>query len=154
MAQRTPQIPIAKRRAAWLVGLWFAIGLQPCAVAALSALECPHCPSQAHEGGDTAHSHHGTGHDAHGEHGAATHGEPDCQADASDCCELDDAAFDGRSAASLAKDLGDTGDMPAVAVTPYLTYAPGDEARPDPPGPRYTPHRGVRLHAINCVYLD
>ena len=154
MAERSPgAMTTARRRTAWLVGLWFAIGLQPCAVAALSVLECPHRADHAHGSGGEAHAHRNDGH-AHAGHGAAEQAEPDRQSEASDCCELGDAAFDGRGPGSFAKDLGDAGDVFAAAPTPYLNYAPADEARPDPPDRQSRPLGGRRLHVINCVYLD
>ena len=153
MAERKSRALItAHRRTAWLVGLWFAVGLQPCAVAALSALECPHCPSDAH-GSSDAHAHHGDGQAHHG-HGAAQQDEPDCQFEVSECCELDEAAFDGRNPGSPVKDSSDAGEVFAGTPTPHLTYVPADEARPDPPDPQSRPRCGRRLHVINCVYLD
>lgn len=154
MARRKPRAPIAAhRRTAWLVGLWFAIGLQPCAVAALSVLECPHCPSDGESSGESAHAHHGDGH-AHDGHGTVQQGEPDCQFDVSECCELDEAAFDGRNPGSPIKDSSDAGDVVAAAPAPSLSHAPADEARPDPPDRQSRPRGGRRLHVINCVYLD
>lgn len=156
MRARMPKGPTTtSHRGAWLLGLWFAVGLQPCAVAALSTLECPHCPSELHaEDADAAaHAHHGDGH-AHGSHGTAQQAEPDCQAEASDCCELGDAAFDGRNPGSSLKDSSDAGDAFAAAPIPYLSHAPADEARPDPPDRQSRPLCGRRLHAIYCVYLD
>ena len=155
MADRAPKaLNPARRRGAWLVGLWFAVGLQPCAVAALSALECPHCPSSLDDqAGAAIHAHHGGG-QAHDHHGAALQDESECQTHASDCCELGDAAFDGRGPGSSVKDSGDVGDAFAVTPTPYLNYAPADEARPDPPSRQSRSPSGRRLHVINCVYLD
>lgn len=156
MAERKLKaLTTARRRTAWLVGLWFAIGLHPCAVAALSALECPHCPDDLHDTDTNAGAHalHGDGH-AHGHHDVAQQDDPDCQTEASECCDVGDAAFDGRIPGSPAKDSGDAGDVFAATPIPYLNYVPADEARPDPPDRQSRPVGGRRLHVVNCVYLD
>jgi hypothetical protein len=131
-----------------LAALWFAIGLSPCALAAVGDLDCLHCPVETASGHD-AHAMHGETAE-HG-HGASGHGgaSGDC---GEDCLDADESVVDARSVTSPAKDAGDyVGIIAASDCTFSVTHAsvPGHV---DPPP--ITPVPRARLHARLCVYLD
>ncbi|MEM8815128.1 MAG: hypothetical protein AAGE85_04835 [Pseudomonadota bacterium] len=142
-----------RRRTAWFFVLWFAVGLQPCAVAALSELECPHCPDEMTAPSANAHAHHAQSEDISGHAHAADGALEDCDSGPSDCCETDTAAVDGRSQPPAPKDMGDTAELALVFLPSVIAYSPAFEARPDPPHVT-RPATGPRLHLIHCVYLD
>jgi hypothetical protein len=131
-----------------VAALWAAVGLSPCALAAVGDLDCLHCPVDAAAGHDN-HAMHGEhadqGHDAPGHGGAAG----DC---GDDCLDAGDSLVDLRGYKSSEKDAGDhVGAATVLAFAlPLVTAAkPGGV---DPPA--VVPLPRARLHALHCVYRD
>jgi len=119
-----------------LVLCWLNLAFTPCAIAFELAEECPQCPPIAlQEMAD------------HGHHNA--HAMPDCETIQSDCCDLEEAAFDNRGGKLESHD-----DAPVVAASviwPSLraVSVSQHELRPPDPGRHSAP-----LHKLFCVYLD
>lgn len=76
---------------------------------------------------------------------------PELRLDASDCCEVGDAATDTRGGTTTSDD-GDSGE--AVAFAPAGLDAPATRKYFATTGPPGDPPRVVELHKLNCVYLN
>ena len=140
-----------RQRRLWplVAALWAAVGLSPCALAAVGQLDCLHCPDEQSATGQSGHVGHGGQHgDTHdtADHSPVT---SDC---GDDCSNAGDSLVDVRSTKSTTKDAGESaalavdrrlfGDTVAIARTTGL----------DPP--RQQPVSPQRPHALFCVYLD
>ncbi len=129
----------ARSRALYaLLALWVGLGIQPCAVAAVSDSDCPHCPPTEESLVSPEDEHCG---------GA----DPTLNASApSECCDADDGAIDSRSSTVDQKDLHDVVDVPVLGFSvawPLPTIARFMIV--DPPDR----HRSViPLFIKHCVY--
>lgn len=125
-----------------LVVLFASLGLQPCAVAAVSDTDCPHCPVEQMQAMVAASEH------CDPLAGSSSSSGP------SDCYEVEESAVDGR----LGKfDFKDDGKFP-VAIPPS---EPFDAIRFDAssrnavgPPDQAVRARPVPLHILYCVYRD
>ena len=123
-----------------LLVLWVNLALQPCALAAGSEHDCPHCPP-VHEEEMPAH---------HGHHGPAEATKP-CASMQSDCCDELPSNVGPRDLDQKVRDLP---DQPAVIaeLAPWLDTIP--IARPlSATGPPAPVAASPPLHVLHCVYL-
>ncbi len=146
-----------RRRRLWplVAALWTAIGLSPCALAAVGNLDCLHCPAENSSAGHYGHAA-GDMHAMHGENAAAGHGTAghapgsgDC---GDDCLDADESLVDARSVKSSSKDSGEILAIAALAQDPTGLVFAASTGGVDPPPVVPVPRE--RLHAIHCVYLD
>ena len=122
---------------------WVSLALQPCAMAAPTEHDCPHCPEETGVNEGAAHHHHGADQAAAADAGAS------CAAAQADCCELDEGIVNLRTATI---DLDDEpsallaeGPLPGSFVR--ADREPGKATGPPPPA------ESVPIHVRNCVYL-
>lgn len=131
----------AKRRVLGVVvTLWVCLGIQPCAVAAVSDAGCPHCPTDQEREIPAAH-----------DHGAAK-AEAPCVTAQVDCCDAGQSTIDGRLAKHELKNAGDI----SVAISTSEPIFPVrldtcSDGVVDPPDRAGT---SIPLHVLYCVYLD
>ena len=122
-----------------LLALWVSLGIQPCAVAAVSDADCPHCPPEETFAIAPENDHCGGG------------AEQAFDATASnECCDADDGAIDTRYSTVDLKDLHDVAAAPPSAVgTPWSRRTIENFPVVDPPDQRLS---RVPLYILNCVY--
>ena len=132
-----------------VAALWVAVGLSPCALAAVGDLDCLHCPDEAGASGHAMHAAHGD--PADNKHDASGHGDAagDC---GDDCLDAGESLVDARNFKSSTKDADDNFSV-AVGAWQAITLAcEAATGGVDPPA--VSPVPSARLHAIHCVYLD
>ncbi len=123
-----------------LVALWVSLGIQPCAVAAVSDADCPHCPP--------AETHSIAPENEH----CGDHAEPTLDATASiECCDADDGAIDTRYNTFDLKDFGDVAAPPPNAGPSSPLWIVQRIPVVDPPDRRQS---SVPLYILNCVYRN
>jgi hypothetical protein len=127
-----------------LLALWVSLAIQPCAMAAVSEHDCPHCPAEIEAADDSGHHH---------DHGAAQGGagmSAECDSATADCCDLEDRIVGVRVALPDFDD-GDSVMLMSVAPPGVLDVprAPPELAVPLP----QVSGRFVPLNIVNCVYL-
>jgi len=135
----------SKRRSlfAGVVALWVCLGIQPCAVAAVSDADCPHCPPELPAPEPEQSSHCG---------GSAKAADAPHIIAAEECCEADDGAVDGRTASADFKPAYDS-----AAVLPDPGRLAWTVARlPVTPSRALSLRRcsPLPLHKLHCVYRD
>lgn len=134
---------VSRRVVACLLAAWLGLGLQPCAIAADSAHDCPHCPP---EDAPQMPAH-------HGHHAATTAGEESgCASMQTDCCDAAVAGVDARTGKLALKQGGEppalvAPPVPVVAAVPWRL----NQTTVDPPD---APLPSRPLHIVYCVYLD
>jgi len=127
-----------------LLALWVSLAIQPCAVAAVSEHDCPHCPTEAEAAPGAQHHH---GHAVSQDTAAMA---SDCGAMQSDCCDVEDRIVGVRIDAPELDD--DDTVLPLGAAPPGITDVP--RARPELAVPLPPPAgRSVPLHIIHCAFL-
>lgn len=123
-----------------LLVLWANLALQPCAIAAGSDHDCPHCPP-AQDESMSAH---------HGHHGQMEAAQP-CATMQPDCCDQEATSVGPRGADLKVKGLA---DQPALIteIAPWLDTRSIDRpvSATGPPVPIAT---SPPIHVLNCVYL-
>ena len=123
-----------------LLVLWANLALQPCAIAAGSDHDCPHCPP-AQEESMSAH---------HGHHGQAEATQP-CATMQPDCCDEETSSVGPRGADLKVKGFA---EQPALITetAPWLVTSSIDRpvSATGPPAPVAT---SPPIHVLNCVYL-
>ncbi len=128
---------------AGIVALWVCLGIQPCAVAAVSEADCPHCPPELPVPEPEQSSHCG---------GSVKAADAPHVIVAEECCEADDGAIDARTASF---ELNPAYDVSAVlpdvvrlawsaGYTPVVPTRTLSLRRCSPPS----------LHKLHCVYRD
>ncbi len=140
-----------KRHRLWplAAALWAAVGLSPCALAAVGDLDCLHCPV---EDGAAGHAGHG-GADMHGEHQGHGDGHAAAASDCGDDCrDSGDSLVDARGVKTTSKDVGETAAIPLALRDAVDLHVACETTGLDPP--RQHPIPRQRLHARICVYLD
>ncbi len=130
---------LTSRVLAVVFALWLNLAVGPCAMAFSVDSDCPHCPPPQE---DSMAAHHG----GHGDEA-----EPGCDSQPTDCGDIDDFSFDGRSSPGKLKDTTDSvaivpATLPEVTFDPVAHFA----TAADPPGPTAAP---LPLHLLNCVFL-
>ena len=135
----------SKRRSLFtgLVALWVCLGIQPCAVAAVSDADCPHYPPELPAPEPEQASHCG---------GSAKAADVPHAVVADECCEADDGAIDGRPANPEFKPAYET-----LAVLPDSEQLQRiDGNTPVLPAGVLSLRRcpPVSLHKLHCVYRD
>jgi len=135
----------SKRRSllAGIVVLWVCLGIQPCAVAAVSDADCPHCPPELPEPEPEQASHCG---------GNATATEAPHVVLAEECCEADDGAVDGRPPSFEFKPVYDT--LAALPDFGHLRWADGRAPVSPAGGLSLRRCPPISLHKLHCVYRD
>lgn len=149
--ERNRQAGIRHRQRRWwplVAAFWMAIGLSPCALAAVGNLDCGHCPETVAPAGHAGHASGHEGHAGHESHAGSGHGG--C-ADG-DCLDGGDTLVDQRNVAKSGKSTGDLVFLPAAPLSAAIDVAIGRHRGTDPPSVAPRPRR--RLHVINCVFLD
>ncbi len=127
-----------------LVAVWVSLALQPCAVAAVSDHECPHCPIEVEAAPAADEDHCNPAGKNKADDGTSV---PSGQ---SECCDLDDGIVNVR--------IDTTGDDDDLSILP--TSVPASQFRLGPceesgnaTGPPDPTGGSVPLHVLNCVYL-
>jgi hypothetical protein len=125
--------------------VWVGLALQPCAIAAVSENDCPHCPPQAEQAAMPHESHH--------DHAAEDIPDdpPNCDSLGADCCDVDEATVNVRVDPTKVDDqpTGLPASVPTSHPDPGPCEGPGNGAEPPEP-----PAGSVPLHVLKCVYLD
>jgi hypothetical protein len=124
-----------------LLLMWVGLGIQPCAVAAVSDAKCPHCPPAVTSDQATLHDHG----NAHGESPSGVYAT-------ADCCEVDDGTVDARPPPADSGSLQKFAAAPPPAMTAMArssSYAV--RLSSDPPERRRS---SVPLRILYCVYRD
>ncbi|MEE4164060.1 MAG: hypothetical protein V2I25_16270 [Woeseiaceae bacterium] len=152
--ERNRQAGIRHRQRRWwplAAAFWMAIGLSPCALAAVGNLDCSHCPETVVPAEHAAHAGHASSHEGHAGHESqADSGHGGC-ADG-DCLDGGDTLVDQRNVAKSGKSTGDLVFLPAAPLSAAIAVAIGGRRGTGPPTVAPLPSR--RLHVINCVFLD
>ena len=128
-----------------LLALWVSLGIQPCAVAAVSDSDCPHCPELEMRSIAPSIA-------PENEH-CGNSAKPALEVTAaSECCDAEDGAIDTRLSTV------DVRDLPVVAAVPLSDIDPPWMRRTiesvpavDPPDWRRST---VPLYMLNCVYRN
>jgi hypothetical protein len=152
--ERSSQAGIRHRQRRWwplAAAFWMAIGLSPCALAAVGNLDCGHCPETVVAAEHAAHAGHAGGHEGHTGHVAHNDSGHGGCADG-DCLDGGDTLVDQRNVAKSGKSSGDLVFLPAAAESAAIDVAIGRHRGTDPP--TVVPLPGRRLHVLNCVFLD
>ena len=126
-----------------LVAVWVSLALQPCAVAAASDHDCPHCPVEVEAAPAAIDDHCNPAGKIKADDGTSL---PSAQ---SDCCDLDNGIVNVR--------LDTSGDDDVTFLT---TSVPASQFRLGPceesgnaTGPPDPTGGSVSLHVLKCVYL-
>lgn len=124
-----------------MAALWVSLGVQPCAIAAVSDLDCAHrAPSQEQS--------HGGMH----EHHSASDSSGQSSEMASDCCESDEGTVGARQAFQDLKPVGDgIAGPPSSFINISRPMALVSAVKADPPDRLGS---AIPLHILYCVYLD
>jgi hypothetical protein len=135
--------PATRRVIGLFAAAWVSLALQPCAIAAPSEHDCPHCPEEAGVADADAHHHHGA------DEAASADLSPTCSTAQADCCELDEGIVNLRTATI---DLDDEppallADAPFPGSVVRADREPGNATGPPPPA------ESVPIHVRHCVYL-
>jgi len=121
--------------------IWVCLAIQPCAMAAASETDCPHCPPEIEQAMHAGHQHAEHMHD--GSAGTAADAE---------CCEVGSAIVNPRSDKLDPNDVGDYLALPpGLAPVALLRREPCARRTADPPERARSP---VPLHILYCVYRD
>ena len=141
-----------RQRRVWTLAaaLWAAVGLSPCALAAVGDLDCLHCPV---ESGASGHAGHGDAATDHGHDEAPAAGHSSAGSDCGDDCrDSGDSLVDARGFKSTSKDSGDVLAVPFAPRYFIELHVDAEATGLDPPGDH--PVSRTRTHALFCVYLD
>lgn len=126
-----------------MVALWVSLGVQPCAAAAVSDLDCPHCPPEQEQPQNAMHKHCDPVEVVKTEAGVAL---------TADCCEADEGALDARQGQLDLKPVSDgLAGPPTSLLTGPTLAAVARQSVTVPPDWRPSP---VPLHILYCVYRD
>lgn len=133
----------AKRRVLGVfVALWLSLGLQPCAVASIEDVDCPHCPTGQEQ--PMA---------AMGEHCDPQNGSAHSSAP-SDCYEVEESAVDGRLGQVDFKDAGKVlVAIPSSEPFAAIRFDSCSSNVVDPPD-QAVHVRPIPLYILYCVYRD
>ncbi len=127
-----------------LVAVWVSLALQPCAVAAVSEHECPHCPMEVEAAPAAIEDHCNPAGKTKAD---ASKSYPSAQ---SECCDLDEGIANVRVDSTGGDD--DSTILPTSVPASQCRLGPCEESGnatgpPDPTG------GSVSLRALKCVYL-
>lgn len=127
-----------------LVAVWVGLGLQPCAVAAVSEHECPHCPTEVEAAPAAVEDHCNPVGKTKVDDGK---NYPSAQ---SECCDLDEGIMNVR--VDTSGDDDDTTVLPTSVPASQFRLGPCEESgnATGPPDPTGGP---VSLYVLKCVYL-
>ena len=131
-----------RRTLSALLLIWVGLGVQPCAMAAVSESDCPHCPPAIELQQMDMHDHCGT--------------DAKLLADASntngDCCEADEGAIEARTSFGKYGDVSDVSSAPPPAPIPSSREISGTLS--DFANPPDRQRSSVPLRILYCVYRD
>jgi hypothetical protein len=141
-----PQSRRARTRVFGLfVAVWVSLALQPCAVAAVSESDCPHCPPEIEAVDATMESHCNPA-------AKATHDDlPNCDSVQAACCDLDKGIVSVRVDTTGVDD--DNPGLPTSVPASHPSLGPCEESG-SAAGPPQAVGGSVPLHVLKCVYLD
>ena len=132
------------RKALGLVlAVWVSLAVQPCAVAAVSTEECPHCPVTAESTSEPERSHRGS---------IVTTVEEtvSCVSAQAECCDVEEGIVNFRIESS---DLDEGNNvLPTSAPASHPRLGPCEESG-NAAGPPEPSGGSVPLHVLKCVYL-
>jgi len=126
-----------------MLAVWVSLAVQPCAVAAVSAEECPHGPVPAETTPEPERNHCGS---------LVTGSEEvaSCASAESECCDLEEGIVNVRV------ELPDFGDditvLPASVPASHPCLGPCEESG-NAAGPPEPSGGSVPLHVLKCLYL-
>jgi hypothetical protein len=124
------------------VAFWIGLGLQPCAVAAVDDVDCPHCPAEQMQPMAAGSDH------------CNPLAESSSSSAPSDCYEVEEFAVDGRSGKFDSKNDGKFSTA-IVASEPFeaIRFDASSRNAVGPPG-QAVRARPIPLHILYCVYRD
>ena len=140
--------PRSKHARTRLLGLfaavWVSLVLQPCAVAAVSESDCPHCPPEVEAQAAAIESHCNPA-------AKATPDEmPNCDSVQAECCDLDEGIVNVRADTNHGDD--DSTVLPTSVPASQPSLGPcGDSG--NAAGPPEPSGGSVPLYVLKCVYL-
>ena len=126
-----------------MLAVWVSLAVQPCAVAAVSAEECPHGPVPAETTPEPERNHCGS---------LATGSEEvaSCASAESECCDVEEGIVNVRV------ELSDFGDditvLPTSIPVSHPCLGPREESG-NAAGPPEPSSGSVPLHVLKCLYL-
>lgn len=126
-----------------MLAVWVSLAVQPCAVAAVSTEECPHCPVPAETMPEPERNHCGS---------IVTRSEDivSCASAQTECCDVEEGIVNLRVESP---DLDeDNNVLPTSVPVPHPNHGPCEESgnASGPPEPSGGP---VPLHVLKCLYL-
>ncbi len=131
-----------RRTLSGLLLIWVGLGVQPCAMAAVSESDCPHCPPATESQPMNMHDHDGTDGKLHAD-ASSTH---------DDCCDTDEDAIDARTNLGKYSDLSDfSSALPPAHIPSSRVISSALSDFDDPPDRQRS---SVPLRILYCVYRD
>ena len=126
-----------------MLAVWVSLAVQPCAVAAVSTEQCPHCPVPVETTPEPERNHCGST--------VTTNEETvSCASAQAECCDVEEGIVNLRIAAS---DLDEGDNVLTTSVpVPHLYHGPCEESG-NATGPPEASGGSVPLHVLKCVYL-
>lgn len=127
------------------VAVWVSLAVQPCAVAAVSESDCPHCPPEIEAVAPTTESHcNPAANISHDE-------QPNCDSAQAACCDVDEGIVNVRVDTNGLDDNSTGLPLSALASHPDIGLCGAPENAAAPPEPSGAT---VPLHVLKCVYLN
>ena len=126
-----------------MLAVWVSLAVQPCAVAAVSTEECPHCPVPAETTPEPERNHCGS---------IVTSSEEtvSCASAQAECCDVEEGIVSLRIESS---DLDEGNNvLPTSVPVPHLYHGPCEESG-NATGPPEPSVGSVPLHVLKCLYL-
>ena len=127
-----------------LAAVWVSLALQPCAIAAVSDHECPHCPVEIEAAPAAIRDHCNPAATDKGDDGTSNHSAQ------SDCCDLDEGIVNVR--VDTSGDDDDTTVLPTGVPASQFRLGSCEESG-SATGPSDSTGGSVPLHVLKCVYL-
>jgi len=124
-----------------MVALWVSLGVQPCALAATSESDCPHCPPTHEQAAIGAHQHH-----------ASVDVSQPASGMASDCCEADEGTLDARQGQLEIKPVGGAIAGPPTSLLSIPRLASLERNGVTAPSERRP--SAIPLRVLYCVYRN
>ena len=126
-----------------MLAVWVSLAVQPCAMAAASTEECPHCPVLVETTPEPERNHCGS---------IVTSSEEtvSCASAQAECCDVEEGIVSLRIESS---DLDEGNNvLPTSVPVPHLYHGPCEESG-NATGPPEASGGSVPLHVLKCVYL-
>jgi len=126
-----------------IAALWVGLGIQPCAVAAVSDHGCPHCPPALEQDAARPNVHCAS---------EIPQFEESCVSAQAECCDIDEGTVDVRSGQQDLDDYDESLPFLPTSASEWSTH-PDDQSDGAADPPEYS-GGSVSLHVLYCVYLN